>query len=52
MGKTRVYGLNPRYPFLAQLRELLDKVLMFYPTEERERLTMVRRRPRRRGKPL
>ena len=52
MGKTRVYGLNPRYPFLAQLRELLDKALMFYPIEERERLTIVRRRPRRKGKPL
>ena len=52
MGKTRVYGLNPRYPFLAQLGALLDKALLFYPPEEREGLTMVRRRPRRKGKPL
>lgn len=52
MGKTRVYGLNPRYPFLNQLRELLDKVLVFYTAEEREKLTIIRRRPRRKGKPL
>jgi hypothetical protein len=52
MGKTRVYGLNPRYPFLAQLQGLLDRALLFYPPEEKEKLTMVRKRPRRRGKPL
>ncbi len=52
MGKTRVYGLNPRYPFLNQLRELLEKAMVFYTAEERERLTMMRRRPRRKGKPL
>ena len=52
LGKTRVYRLNPRYPFRVQLEALLDKALSFYPAEERERLTMVRRRPRRRGKPL
>ncbi|KPJ60871.1 MAG: DNA-binding protein [Latescibacteria bacterium DG_63] len=52
MGKTRLYELNPRYPFRAQLEALLDKVLSFYPSEERERLTMIRRRPRRKGKPL
>ena len=52
VGKTRVYGLNPRYPFLSQLEALLDKVLSFYPLEERERLTLARRRPRRKGKPL
>ena len=50
-GKTRLYGLNPRYPFLAGLRALLDSALEFYPPEERERLTMVRTRPRRKGKP-
>lgn len=52
VGRTRLYGLNPRYPFLRDLRSLLDGALAFYPPEERERLTMVRTRPRRRGKPL
>jgi hypothetical protein len=51
-GRTRLYGLNPRYPFLGELRSLLDKALEFYPPDERERLTMGRMRPRRKGKPL
>jgi hypothetical protein len=51
-GRTRLYGLNPQYPFLAELRALLDRALGFYPPEERERLTMTRTRPRRKGKPL
>jgi predicted transcriptional regulator len=50
-GRTRLYGLNPRYPFLAELRALLDKAVSFYPAEERERLTMARMRPRRKAKP-
>jgi hypothetical protein len=51
-GKTRLYCFNPRYAFLKQLNALLEKALSFYPKEERERLLMNRRRPRRRGKPL
>jgi predicted transcriptional regulator len=51
-GRTRLYTFNPRYPFLRELRSLLDKAMTFYPEEERERLLMNRRRPRRRGKPL
>ena len=51
-GRTRIYTFNPRYPFLPQLKELLDKALSFYPEEQREELVMNRRRPRRRGKPI
>ena len=51
-GRTRLYSFNPRYPFLKELRALLEKALSFYPEDERERLIMQRRRPRRRGKPL
>ena len=51
-GRTRLYEFNPRYPFLRELRNLLGKALSFYTEEERERLLMNRRRPRRRGKPL
>jgi len=50
-GRTRLFGLNPRYPFLGELQALLAKALVFYPQEERERLEIVRKRPRRRGKP-
>ena len=52
VGKTRVYFLNPRYPFLKELKALLKKVLSFYPKDEQEKLTMIRKRPRRKGKPL
>lgn len=51
-GRTRLYTFNPRYPFLKELKQLLDKALSFYPEDEKEKLLMERRRPRRRGKPL
>jgi hypothetical protein len=51
-GKTRLYTFNPRYPFLPELRQLVEKALSFYPEELRTRLLMSRQRPRRRGKPL
>jgi hypothetical protein len=51
-GRTRIYTFNPRYPFLEELKQLLEKALSFYPEEEREKLVMNRRRPRRRGKVL
>jgi len=51
-GRTRLYALNPRYPFLQELRGLLEKALSFYPEEAREELLLNRRRPRRTGKPL
>jgi hypothetical protein len=50
-GRTRLYEFNPRYPFLKELKALLDKALSFYPEEEKNMLLMNRRRPRRRGKP-
>ena len=50
-GRTRLYTFNPRYAFLKELKQLLEKALSFYPEDEREKLVMERRRPRRRGKP-
>ncbi len=52
VGRTRVYEFNPRYPLLKEFLELLQKALQFLPKEERERLTVFRGRPRRKGKPL
>ena len=52
VGRTRPYVFNPRYPFLAELKSLLEKALSFYPTKEQEELTMNRRRPRAKGKNL
>ena len=52
IGRTRPYAFNPRYPFLAELKALLEKALSFYPANEQEELTMNRRRPRAKGKEL
>jgi hypothetical protein len=52
VGKTRPYVFNPGYPFLNELRALLEKALSFYPEDQREELTMNRRRPRAKGKAL
>src|SRR3990167_8293774 len=53
-GKTRVYQFNPRYPMLRELREFLSKSYSFLPREFKEKYyeAPVRRRPRRKGKPL
>ena len=51
-GRTRLYTFNPRYPFLKELKLLLNKALTFYPENDPEKLVMDRRRPRRRGKPI
>lgn len=51
-GRTRLYQFNPRYPFLVELKQLLEKAFSFYPKDVREELLMNRRRPRKRDKPL
>ena len=51
-GRTRLYRFNPRYSFLKELKALLNKALSFYPQDEQETLLVVRRRPRRKEKPL
>jgi len=52
VGRTRPYVFNPRYPFLNEVKALLEKTFSFYPTKEQEELKMNRRRPRARGKEL
>lgn len=52
VGRTRPYVFNPRYPFLSELKALVEKALSFYPAAERDDLMMNRRRPRSRGKEL
>jgi len=51
-GKTRLFSLNPRYPFKEQLVALVNEAKRFYPPELVETLDFERRRPRRKGKPL
>ena len=51
-GKTRIFEFNPRYAFKDALEALLRKAIDFYPEDEKDRLLITRRRPRRKGKPL
>ena len=51
-GRTRIYRMNPRYAINKELKQLLDKIIEFYPPDLRNELIMNRRRPRRKGKPL
>ncbi len=51
VGRTRVYRLNPRYFALRELVGYLRK-LAEAETELRKRASLLRRRPRRTGKPL
>jgi predicted ArsR family transcriptional regulator len=52
VGRARPYIFNLRYPFLNELKNLLEKALSFYPQEVHEDLIMNRRRPRAKGKAL
>lgn len=53
-GKTLVYQFNPRYPFLQELLAFLQKSYSTFPEGIREKYyePMIRKRPRRQGKPL
>jgi hypothetical protein len=53
-GKTLIYQFNPRYPFLQELLAFLQKAYSFFPTEIQEKYyePIIRKRPRRQGKPL
>ncbi len=52
VGRVRIYTLNPRYPFLEELKALMAKAYEFIPEREREKYYGRRTRPRRAGKPL
>jgi len=52
VGNTRVYSFNPRYAFVDEVKQLMEKALTMCPEETREVLLYDRRRPRRKGKAL
>ncbi len=52
IGKTRLYEFNPRYPFLIELKAILEKAVSFIPDKDREKYYTPRLRPRRKGKPI
>ena len=53
-GKNLIYEINPRYPFLEELVNLLKKGYDFLPQVIKEKYyePLIRKRPRRSGKPL
>lgn len=51
-GRVRLYQFNPRYPFLKELRALLNRAFEYLTREEISKYYMKRTRPRRQGKPL
>ena len=50
-GTIRLYSFNPRYPFLPELKAMLQKALDSMPENELEKYYRQRTRPRRKGKP-
>lgn len=51
-GNQRLFAINPRLYFRAELEALLRKGLKLVSEEDREKYFTERRRPRRTGKPL
>lgn len=53
-GKTLLYQLNPRYPFIKELKLFLEKAYDGFPQDVRDKYyeQITRKRPRRQGKPL
>ncbi len=50
-GTIRLYTFNPRYPFLPELKRLLQKAIDVLPESDIESYYRQRTRPRRKGKP-
>ena len=52
VGRTRLFELDPRYPFIKELEALLRRALSFVPADQRPPYLPKRTRPRAAGKPL
>jgi predicted ArsR family transcriptional regulator len=51
VGRTRVYQINPRYPFKKELDAFLEKAFKALPDVQVQKIYSRRSRPRRPGKP-
>lgn len=52
MGKVRIYTFNPKVSVTKKLKELIQVFYDAIPLEQKEELFSVRRRPRRKNKPV
>jgi DNA-binding transcriptional ArsR family regulator len=50
-GRTRLFQLNPVYPFVGELEALLRRALVFLPADARAPYEPRRSRPRETGRP-
>ncbi len=51
-GRTRLYLFNPKNPYTIALKELIRILYNAIPLKEKEQIFKVRRKPRRKGKPV
>lgn len=51
-GRTKLYTWNPRFPFLKELKALLEKAFEHTAPEEKQMYYSERTRPRKSDKPL
>ena len=52
MGRSRIYSFNPKSPLLKPVKELLKIAYDNISLTERQKIFALRRRPRRKGKPV
>lgn len=52
MGKVRIYTFNPKIGLTKKLKDLIQVFYDAISLEQKEELFSVRRRPRRKGKPV
>jgi DNA-binding transcriptional ArsR family regulator len=52
MGQIRIYTFNPKLGVTKKLKDLIQVFYDAIPLEQKEKMFSVRRRPRRRGKPI
>ncbi len=51
-GRSRIYSFNPKYVFKKPIQEIIEKAYDSIPLSERQKMFEMRRRPRRKGKPV
>lgn len=52
IGRSRIYSFNPKSALTKPIREIIEIAYESIPLGERQKIFKVRRRPRRKGKPV
>lgn len=52
VGRSRVYTFNPKSPLAKPVKDLIEMAYDSISLSEREKIFQIRRRPRRKGKPV